>query len=329
MTVLTRDARCPNGIRVFLAYTMDETGKAVKKVVLKAAKQCGVEIVLADIGSSSDSPAEHVRALVDSCDALLAVFQGDRQWIHNEIGIGFAYHLPIFVLCSGRPPGIIPGITSAGSFSLDLHTITRSVVDGLGYLKSAVVSGNRKLPEPPDEGHQVLRISWRRFSSLVEEVYNRLTLDVTPQQGGFQPSLVLGVSRGGIMVGDILARRSWDTRVGLLDVVRTGRTLYVSYEVTRAILRQHKQLGSNPPRILIVDDSFKTGRTMERAYRTVCRAAREVWGKKMRPTQLIKTLALIVTGESITVNRTRLPHFYAVKDVSWDSASILLPYGRG
>jgi len=110
------------------------------------------------------------------------------------------------------------------------------------------------------------RLGWSRYYSAVLAIRERIL--EKPELGGMRPHLVIGVNQGGAIVGGLLyyvcSRSFHFTTLWVYDDWRVHTREAQLQELAR-VLETLSTFVSGELRILLVDDSFKTGTAMGRA----------------------------------------------------------------
>jgi hypoxanthine phosphoribosyltransferase len=92
-------------------------------------------------------------------------------------------------------PSDLLGIEMA-MYDDDVHTPLASAVGSAGTRIRQHIEAVRKL---------VTAMSWPEFTQSVRDLYDKLRL--SPSTTGFVPDIIIGMSRGGATVGDLISRR--------------------------------------------------------------------------------------------------------------------------
>lgn len=317
--------------KIFLTHNFDGPEKFIRETVQSVGDEFGLEVICAPPGLGPGSPAEQVRGLLESAEGLVGVLERESSWISNEIGMAYAFRIPICIVAAST--GVINGIakqaTSVKEARVNDPSQLRVALRELFQpLKEKMQALRRDWPEALRPGASVERFSWSRFYELMQRMHRAIHLDASAEQGGFHPTLLLGISRGGIIVADVLSRMALDLPIGILEARRKDKHDTVTYspEPTRALLREHfKSLragGMREPRILVVDDVIKSGRSLRRAVDSVKRLANSLKHKgQARP--LVKSLVLIELDGDHKIQ----PDYVACTVPP--ATNIVLPYGLG
>ena len=238
------DRSPPKGrYKVFVTHNFDDTARLVLNCIREMAETENVELMDSLPGGAAKNPAEDVRDQLERAEALLAVVRQDTSWVSNEIGMAYALHIPVYVICERDVDvrGLTPLITSHKSANVtERESLCRACTEGFRSLKRAIDDQREKLPEPIHDGSTVSKVPWWEYFKLVKAARARLDVD-RGRHGGFPPTLVLGISRGGIIVADILSRLSSDRSLRLIEAKRRSQPDEVLFEETplRALLRSH------------------------------------------------------------------------------------------
>ena len=256
-----------------------------------------------------------VNALIDSVpsfDAAVLVMTPDCSLTHRgevfdapgdnlvlELGICLGALGPerTFVLAPAdqnfRMPSDIRGLLYT-SYNAAVKNRKASVQSACDAIAAAIPEGNRQF------------MSWRAYEGAVQELSRRIMAHSA--YGGYRPDLVIGVNPGGSIVGGLLYllnRRSFAfSTVWPLD----PSPLYadISREVGET-LRRGGDLAE--ARILIVDDSLKTGLSMRAAVEKVKSGLGD-----MRHT--IRTAVLVYRPEFNTVADGFQPDYFLFDNYS-------------
>lgn len=157
-------------------------------------------------------------------------------------------------------------------------------------------------------------ISWEELCNDVEEIGAQML--TSPHRGGFMPDAFIGISRGGLIVADLLARYMGGT-VPVLSLWsdRNSVSGESSFTSSRAAFNSHTRealFAINGNNILLVDDISRTGTTVT--------GAKKFLKKRNNSKSTIKTLVLYLAEES-----TFKPDFSSRIGVKKQS---LLPFSR-
>ncbi len=319
--------------KIFLTHNFDNTADFIRNSADRLAKKMDLKIVTTTPGTTAKNPAEEIREQLEEVEGLLAILDTDTSWTSNEIGMAYALRLPIFVITKDekKVSGISRLVTSI--MQTEIHKqkqLNQAMQEGFNILIKEMINLRKNWPEPPPNSFPVHRFNWNQYYKLVNEAHKVINLDVNNLQGGFKPTFLLGISRGGIIVADLLSRKNQDLPLGFIEANRTaqGSKVFYSEEPIRTILIQHlEKLRNHPlpqrePRILIIDDALKSGKSLYGAVKKVCSILSSLH-KKGEPKAIVKSLVLIQQGE----NPCFIPD-YRFKIIN-QNESIILPYGLG
>jgi len=317
--------------KIFLSHNIVDSTPLILEIVHKVAEKNQVMIKVLSPGVAAANPAEEARRLLEmeSIEALLAVFHRESSWVSNEIGMAYTWGLPVYVIANlgvdvGGISKLVTSILHADVFNPD--SLRLALNSAFQILAKKIEEDRGRLPEPPMPGEAIEVIRWSRFYELVRRGAREIMKDPDPIQKGFRPTLVLGISRGGIIVADLVSRLAGDLPLGLLAADRKvrGSTIIYPMEPTKTLLRRHLKEVSRKQqaRILIVDDVMKSGRSLQAALNQV-RGLLTSLGAGDEQTAVVKSLVLIVRG-----NASATQPDYRFLDVPHD-VGIVLPYGLG
>lgn len=317
--------------KIFLSLNFTQNTDLIVEVVESEARARSFDVEVLAPGGAAESPAEAARTLLErgSIEGLLALVHQESSWVSDEIGMAYAYHLPVYVVFNTamKMEGIAKLITSMKEVDIFKPAQLRPALkDAFKVLRQRIEENRKRLPELPLAAQPVVRLSWPRFWDLVTEAHKQISMDVDPKQKGYKPTLILGISRGGIIVADILSRLAGDKPLGLLEADRatTAQTITFRDEPTRTLLRQHlNDLGpQQQARILVVDDVTKSGRSLQAAVSKVNELLEPLQGEQKRNV-VVESLVLVAQGTQPPAAPT-----YSFDTVPED-VSIILPYGLG
>src|SRR6185503_8238804 len=316
--------------KVFLAHNFDQASSFILSDAVGTASRVDVEICSAPPGATPASPATAVRNAIESSEALLAIVGSQSSWISSEIGIALAFDLPIYVIADYRAAvdGLVPYVTS----------ISRAVITDPAQLNTAMERALKALvaelqlrrlagPEPLPATGAVHRVSWRHYYELIRIAHRRLLLDIDGQ-GGYKPTVLLGISRGRIIVADILAMLAGDSALALLEADRKHRSGNVSDDSSTLVDILQKKVAQNRAahdvRMLLVDDVLKSGKTLMAATECVTRAVNSLKKQPLfkRADVTVRSLALLRRVDSPVKADYVMEEYEA-------GNTILLPYGLG
>lgn len=312
--------------RVFFSHNFDVTSKFIRATVEKIAAHTDVELCTVLPGAAPTCPPAEVREALESTEALLAIIRGDTNWIANEIGIAYGLHLPIYVIADRKVKinGVAQYVTSVAQASLtDPQSIIRAMKDAVPGLVREIQRNRTNRPEPAPAHGPIRKITWRHYYELVQHAHRLLEMDINGQ-GGYKPTLLIGISRGGIIAADILSRLSADRPLGLLEADRTSHSNQIIYQEDLAlgIIDHHlRQLKDRDARILLVDDILKSGKSLLAAQKTIDTVIRRL---ERRYKRTIICRSLVLLGR---VNKTVWVD-YRIEEFE-QGATVLLPYGIG
>lgn len=315
--------------RIFLSINFDEKADFVRKNVERIAVKHNIEVISAPPGDTAMNPAEQVRNLLGSVEGLLVILDTDTAWLSNEIGIAYAYSIPICVLAKqeSKAQGVARLVTSIKEVNISNEGQLQSAVDqALDVLKGRIQEIRKGWPEPPTNGTPVEIYNFQRLIKLVEAAFKGTIGQDINGHNAFKPTLLLGISRGGIIIADILSRRALDLPLALIEADRTSRSEEIIYqdEPIKTVIKKHLRAIIKPKeaRLLIVDDVMKSGKSLQGAMHKVSEVVAQL-PKDDRARVKIKSLVLIAHK----LEREYNPD-YVVETIDGDR-DIILPYGRG
>ena len=165
------------------------------------------------------------------------------------------------------------------------------------------------------------RLGWRKYYSgilkLADLLYDR------PELGGIRPHLVIGVNQGGMIVGGLLyylCRRQFHlTKLWLYKESKVFPIENQAKELAQ-VLTNLSQITDAKLRILLVDDSYKTGTMMGLAIDLVKEAVLQSNMADKEP--VIKTAVLVFRENLRIENKAPKPDYYV------DTKSSHFPYAK-
>lgn len=317
-----RRRRRPLRYPVFFAHNFSERSQYLLEKVEEASKAASIELLTAPPGTAASSPPDIVRSELLRSEGMLVLAERETAWLSNEIGMAYAYDIPIFVVadedCSLE--GITPTITSLYHVSLsDPSAVTQAAAKALRAIAHAIREARRSLPEPVPESARADVVSWHRFYLMVQDLHRHMEID-------YHPTLVLGISPGGTIIADLLCRLNTSRRIGLLEADRITQLATVRYAqdyIDRLIDDHVVGLRGREARVLIVDDVLGSGQSLRGAVDAVHNAVKSLPPVAQSLVQ-VKTLALMVkrVGRRAVIK----PDYIGVKS---NCSVIRFPYGRG
>ena len=181
--------------RVFLSYDFGDASGHELEHIMRLGRRKRIKIVAVNPGHAASNIASVIREAVASCDGLMAILHKESEWCQAEIAMAFAFSLPVYLLSNHPIKGIATQITSYKIADLsDPSNLRRLVDEALDTLVDEMDRRRGRFAEPPPFGNPVLEYRWESYVELIEEA--RRKLSVSPADGGFRPTLILGVSRG-------------------------------------------------------------------------------------------------------------------------------------
>ena len=165
-------------------------------------------------------------------------------------------------------------------------------------------------------------MDWPTFSKAMDQLHHMLHDDPDLEKR-FRPNLIVGVNEGGAVVGGLLRYRFPAARLTTVwskpDDLLVGRPQSLVRELSVLIKATAQPLGG-PCRILLADDSFKTGAEGALARSLVSDATRKV---SIRFEPDIRMAVVVYRKELHTDHERCPPPDYYLYD-SYDH----FPYGR-
>jgi len=272
---------------------------------------------------------------LERVEGMLAVVEKGTAWISNEVGMAFALRLPVYVISHSKTiiDGMLSSITSIRR--CDLHeptTVQTEIANGIRILASQIEERRKSLPEPPHQGESVELFRWERYYALIVEAYKHI-IQPDISQGGYKPTIILGISRGGIIAADILARMAVDLPLALVRADRTAisDSILIRGGGLESALQEHfnrQEKLEEEVRILVVDDVIKSGNSLATTMTQVDRICRTISppAEGGQPKWFMKLLVLICQGDP---NSKRIALDYPPTCSVSEDAAVILPYGRG
>ncbi|HEX8085879.1 MAG TPA: hypothetical protein VF529_16425 [Solirubrobacteraceae bacterium] len=311
---------------VFFAHNFSRLADYIEREVRDQANSLGFDIRTAPPGVAASSPPDFVRDEMRQVEGLLVIAERDTNWLSNEIGIAYAFELPVYVLADSATElsGITRSISSVGQAQLsDPAAAQKAVTGAFRALADEIERRRRKLPQPIPERVTIEKVDWVRFFDAVYDLHR--ALERPNRSGGFHPSLVLGIPPGGVIVADLLCRFNSMRELGLLKPRRLARqpsTTEFDQQFATPLIEEHVRWRSPAAaRILIADDVLNTGETLAGAL-AVVNAAADDCARLGYPRPLVKSLVLMVNS------RRRPRPDYCAADVA-PSRRLIFPYGIG
>ena len=292
---------------VFISHHFDSATLFILETAKEIVHAAGIEMSVVGPGTGPASPPEEVRDALGSAEALLAIISKDTSWIANEIGIAYAFDIPIYVIADQNIEisGIARYVTSVARAQLFNPTSLReSLKEAAQGLVREIQRRRDNLREPAPRHGRLLKIPWQRYYQLIQRAHGLIELDIIEQKG-YKPTLLMGITRGGIIVADILSRIASDRALALLEADRKSRFKEIVYpvEIVRDILKRH--LGSlredQDARLLLIDDILKSGKTMTAAQHAICEASRFVGASESGSVQLRSLVLFGRRGREVDV----------------------------
>jgi hypoxanthine phosphoribosyltransferase len=244
---------------VFLSHNFLDRHQFQVKVVEEVARGKKFRISKAQPGIGAKSAASTVRDIMMQVEGLLVVIQENTDWVNNEIGMAYAFELPIYVIANGGVTlqGIPMLETSIAQREINNPDVLRECLEiAFDELGKEIDKHRTDFPEYVPKNVPVEIISWRKYYKTIKTAHRLL-------QRTKRPTLLLGISLGGIIVADILARMSRPKQLGLLEADRDTQSDTVIYNIDRLrpLLKDHLSHVA-APKIIIVDDVIKTGKSL-------------------------------------------------------------------
>jgi len=157
------------------------------------------------------------------------------------------------------------------------------------------------LPVNHGGAEDVEEVSWAEVDGMAEELANRIAGD------GFEPDVIVGILRGGIVPARIIA-----DRLGIEEMASMEIKLYkgVGIRGERPYLRQPPTLPLENKKVLVVDDISDTGLTLQFAVEVV----------RLYMPEEVRTATLYIKPWTDFI-----PDFYARSTEKW----VVFPWERG
>ncbi len=313
--------------KIFLSINFDSNYEFLTKPILEIAEEEEINLHIADPGSSAKNPPENVKNNLKSVEGILVLMHKESNWIRNEIGMAFGLNLPIFLLCSNdlKINDIARFLTSYKKIDFsDSDKLKKSTKNAFSKLKKAINSRRKDYQEPLPIDKPVEIYHWDFIYHLIIQSHKAISLDIS-SQGGFKPTLILGISRGGIIVADVLSRLGGDSPLGILEADRksvNGKIDYKDKPLEATIKTHLNSFKGRDIRILIVDDVTKTGNSLSAALKKVKNISEKIITNKRNV--FYKTLVLITQQPENSKNN---PDYFYYKVPS--EVTIQLPWGLG
>ncbi len=174
-------------------------------------------------------------------------------------------------------------------------------------------------PELWDRVWMPRTITWRRYVRAVNKLANMLEED--PDKA-FNPGLIVAISRGGAVAGDLLSRKMSNLPfVTLWADRRYPPTREVSYDKFNTVDIRRIVSDNDIKSILLVDDFCKRGDSLKGALDFIKSQLKEL-PKGERKSVQVKT-AVLAKEKRYDGDRRVNPDYCILEDKEW------LPYGRG
>lgn len=156
------------------------------------------------------------------------------------------------------------------------------------------------------------RMNWSTYYSAVWKLSEEIAK--TPKQGGFRPHLMIGVNEGGSMIGGLLYYYlRWRVHFTVWTYDDWDSPPYDTQknELINIIQQLPKPPRFEKRRILLVDDSFKTGTSVGRAWYLVDEAIEQL---KMKEDTEIKTAVIVYRSDLRDQSKGPSPDYYVYQD---------------
>ena len=187
-------APSPRLVKVFITHNLDRTTDFMMNTIRFIAEKENIQIIYSSPGGAAASPSEDVRTKISESDALLAVIGRDTNWVSNEIGMAYAFDLPIYAIY--HPENSISGVAkmTTSTRSADIFKpaeLEQACENAFTLLKKEITHRYAKLPEIPHPGGAIIRVSWEKWFFRLKDTFDlkrRWTYD--PIERSYQASLL-------------------------------------------------------------------------------------------------------------------------------------------
>lgn len=314
--------------KIFLSVNFDDQWKYIRRIVEKTADEKGVELIIADTGTAARNPPDKVLNLLKSVEGFLVVIHKESNWIRNEIGMAFALSLPMYLICTKHVSmdDISTFLTSYRMIDIsDPAQLENSIEVAFSCLIDEIKNRRKNYFEPIPIDKSLKIYGWDDILEMIKQAHGKIHMD-PGLQGGYRPTLILGISRGGIIVADILSRLGDGISLGILEADR--KTLYggvmFNTDSLRSTLEIHlSHLKGKEVRVLVVDDVMKTSTSMNSAVKRI----KEVFNSIEKPkgTKFLCE-ALVLIKQNIGKKNKSVKYFF--EEAPGDTM-VVLPWGLG
>ena len=305
--------------RVFIGSSTESLGIA-EEIQYKLERYAAVTVWSDDVFKPSEYAIDSLLVQLDSSDYAIFVLSDDdfvrirgeeytaiRDNVIFEMGL-FSGRLGLSKVLMVHPrvqnlriPSDLLGINMLSYSLREGQTLSSSLGAVCSRIKNKIVST-----------HAPMVISWREYAGLVRSQIQRLKQ--TPSRGGYSFDACLGISRGGIIAADMIARHFGSNipvytlwadihskqPVTVFDPPANSINQYV-YDAINA--QSHKN-------VLLVNDISRSGQTCALAKRSA---------QKFIPNAQVKLCALIVDR---SVQVPEIDYFSA----QYDTKNLQMPY---
>jgi hypoxanthine phosphoribosyltransferase len=104
-------------------------------------------------------------------------------------------------------------------------------------------------------------VSWETYYDLIKAAHGHLMHDAGDRHA-YKPTLLIGISRGGIIVADLLSRIG-NLPMAILYADRTSHDVRYDRVALQHVVEAHvKSQAERRARLLLVDDVMKSGRSL-------------------------------------------------------------------
>jgi hypoxanthine phosphoribosyltransferase len=314
--------------RIFLSANFDKQWKYIRQIVIKIAEKKGIKLIIADPGTAARNLPIEVLNLLKSVEGLLVIIHEESNWIRNEIGMAFALDLPMYLICTEHidMDDISTFLTSYLAIDISNPTqLENSIEKAFSCLIEAIKNRRKNYFEPIPIDKPIEIYSWDSILEMIKQAHGKIHMD-PGLQGGYRPTLILGLSRGGIIVADILSRLGDGIPLGILEADRKTLHGEVTFktEYIKSLLQTHlSHLKGKEVRVLVVDDVMKTGTSMNSAVKRI----KEVYNslEESKDTRFLCE-ALVLIKQKIGKKSRGVKYIF--EEVTGDT-TIVLPWGLG
>lgn len=161
---------------------------------------------------------------------------------------------------------------------------------------------------------------WHRKELLVKRILSYVDVEYSIDELikeiiGFSPDIIIGIDRGGAIVGGMLAK--------YLERPLTTMSSSDKWTISKSILsslddgiKDSEEGAKKISKILLVDDACRTGATLKKAYNTL----------KAIPGYELKTATILNEERELGPSKVCKPNFYVYKT---EQANVRMPWDKG